>query len=84
MPVIEIPSPLTIDELHAQINAHMESPNYEIRERRYWDGSSECRLTKDGHVRATWRSRLVRIPKIDEPRGPSEYYDLKFYPLPNQ
>lgn len=45
------------------------------------DGSAKHILTVAGWVKATWKSKLVTPPIPDgvTPRGPSEYYNLKFY-----
>lgn len=81
---ISITKIMTLEELVAELDAHMESKDYTIDTNHYFSGMSENILTKNGFVRATWTSRLIRHPNPGEPRGPSEYYHLKFYPLPNQ
>ncbi len=45
------------------------------------DGSTESVLGIEGKIRATWKGRLVNVPPRDgvTPRGPKEYYDLKFH-----
>jgi hypothetical protein len=78
----EIASTMVLDQLIDALKKQgVEGGNYYQREHR--DGSSETILIFEGVLRASWRARLISMPPRDgvTPRGPKEYYDLKFYEL---
>lgn len=84
--VLHCPDTITLDQLMIEIQRHIEPGPYVI----YSHGSSvierHYELIKGENLRASWNGRLVSIPPINGQthRGPSKYYDLKFYPLANQ
>ena len=70
----------SLDQLCAEIEARY-GKDVQIRGRAWGvleDGEYE--LWKDGARMMTWKSRPVKMPPVDgvTPRGPSEYYDLKY------
>ncbi len=71
----------TLDQLLEILKARF-GDDFVIAQREFGDGSSQAVLTFEGKLRASWRAQLVNMPPRDgvTPRGPKEYYDLKFYP----
>lgn len=70
----------TLDELTDMVSSRLGSKClYTWRD--FPDGSSHHIATINGEVRASWVARLKNSTPIDgkTPRGPKEYYGLKFY-----
>lgn len=72
----------TLDALLALLNQRFPGVDLDISQREFGDGSSVACLSVDRQVRAAWRGRLIAPPPLDgvTPRGPKEYFDLRFYP----
>ncbi len=70
-----------IDQL-SQILKEKVGEDFIVTQKEKMSGDAEAVLTIEGKIRATWKARLVKIPPPDgvTPRGPSEYFELKFYP----
>lgn len=84
--VLHYPDTITLDQLMVEIQSHIEPGPYVIYSHGPVVIERHHELIKGENLRASWKSRLISIPPLDgrPPRGPSEYYDLKFYPLGNQ
>lgn len=70
----------TLDQLCAKLRERLGT-DYLITTRESPDGSAHATLSIDGILKATWRKRLANEPKYDgvTPRGPSVYFNLRFY-----
>jgi len=70
----------SLDELCFELRDRLGT-YYTITTRELGDGSAYSTLTIDGILKATWSARLVNAPKYDgiTPRGPSEYFALRFF-----
>lgn len=70
----------TLDELCAKLRERLGT-DYLITSRESSDGSAHATLTIGGILRATWSQKLKNAPKHDgvTPRGPSVYFNLRFY-----
>ncbi len=78
-------APMLIDDLCALLEAKFGS-NFTITHRDCPDGSGDAFLVLDGIVRATWSARLInQVPRDGvTPRGPREYYGLRFFVIPEK